>query len=165
MWAFAFAIIVRMNERRIALSVFSWCDGSRVSWTPCGTVAPSNCHQREWNPAFPQTSTTPSCGDPGSTSTPSTKSTQRPSTSLCTTHTESMQSNSTGWWVESFFLGRLPRVLMTCLATFGQTWSWWSVENSRCIVIAPTLDRAVGALSLPAKFGCSFSRPYYIGEQ
>ncbi len=32
-------------------------------------------------------------------------------------------------------------------------------------VIAPTLDRAVGALFLSAKFGCSFSRPYYIGAQ
>ncbi len=30
---------------------------------------------------------------------------------------------------------------------------------------APTLDRAVGALSLPAKFGYSFSRPCYIGEE
>ncbi len=36
---------------------------------------------------------------------------------------------------------------------------------SSSLIVAPTLDRAVGALSLPAKFGCSFSRPYYIGEQ
>ena len=37
--------------------------------------------------------------------------------------------------------------------------------REKCPLFAPTLDRAVGALSLSAEFGCSFSRPCYIGAQ